>query len=74
MRGTTRTQATTRRARLQQLDIVLTVPASFDEEARELTVEAARQAGLEQLTLLEEPTCGRVCVDGWPPAAARRAR
>ena len=35
--------------------IVLTVPASFDEEARELTVEAARKAGLEHLTLLEEP-------------------
>jgi hypothetical protein len=35
--------------------IVLTVPASFDEEARELTVEAARRAGLERLTLLEEP-------------------
>src|SRR5271165_3974167 len=35
--------------------IVLTVPASFDEEARELTVEAARRAGLENLTLLEEP-------------------
>jgi molecular chaperone DnaK (HSP70) len=36
-------------------DVVLTVPASFDEEARELTVEAARQAGIEKLTLLEEP-------------------
>ena len=36
-------------------DIVLTVPASFDEEARELTVEAARQAGLQNMTLLEEP-------------------
>ena len=36
-------------------DIVLTVPASFDEEARELTVMAARDAGIERLTLLEEP-------------------
>ncbi len=36
-------------------EIVLTVPASFDEEARELTVEAAREAGLLRLTLLEEP-------------------
>lgn len=35
--------------------VVLTVPASFDEEARELTVMAAREAGIEQLTLLEEP-------------------
>src|SRR5207245_1258465 len=36
-------------------NIVLTVPASFDEEARELTVLAAREAGIENLTLLEEP-------------------
>jgi molecular chaperone DnaK (HSP70) len=36
-------------------DVVLTVPASFDEEARELTVAAAREAGIEHLTLLEEP-------------------
>jgi molecular chaperone DnaK (HSP70) len=40
---------------LAQSDVVLTVPASFDEVARELTVEAARRAGLERLTLLEEP-------------------
>jgi molecular chaperone DnaK (HSP70) len=42
-------------APLAEQDIVLTVPASFDEEARELTVMAAREAGLERLTLLEEP-------------------
>ena len=36
-------------------DVVLTVPASFDEVARELTVKAAREAGLSRLTLLEEP-------------------
>jgi molecular chaperone DnaK (HSP70) len=36
-------------------DVVLTVPASFDEEARELTVSAARDAGIEKLTLVEEP-------------------
>lgn len=35
--------------------VVLTVPASFDASARELTVEAAIAAGLENLTLLEEP-------------------
>jgi DNA-K related protein/Hsp70 protein len=35
--------------------VVLTVPASFDEEARELTVAAARDAGIEKLTLVEEP-------------------
>jgi hypothetical protein len=40
---------------LSEHPVVLTVPASFDEEARELTVEAARQAGIEKLTLLEEP-------------------
>jgi molecular chaperone DnaK (HSP70) len=42
-------------APLAAQDIVLTVPASFDEEARELTVMAANDAGLEKLTLLEEP-------------------
>jgi molecular chaperone DnaK (HSP70) len=41
--------------RLENQDIVLTVPASFDAVAKELTVEAARAAGLEKLTLLEEP-------------------
>jgi len=40
---------------LASQDIVLTVPASFDEEARELTVQAAREAGIERLTLVEEP-------------------
>ncbi|MEZ4360977.1 MAG: Hsp70 family protein [Kofleriaceae bacterium] len=39
----------------RELEVVLTVPASFDAAARELTVAAARQAGLERLTLLEEP-------------------
>jgi molecular chaperone DnaK (HSP70) len=41
--------------RLERQAIVLTVPASFDEEARELTVQAARDAGLDKVTLLEEP-------------------
>ena len=41
--------------RFEHQEIVLTVPASFDQEARELTVEAARRAGLHNLTLLEEP-------------------
>jgi molecular chaperone DnaK (HSP70) len=40
---------------LEQQDLVLTVPASFDEDARELTVKAAREAGLPHLRLLEEP-------------------
>jgi hypothetical protein len=42
-------------APIGEQSVVLTVPASFDEEARELTVAAAREAGLEKLTLLEEP-------------------
>jgi molecular chaperone DnaK (HSP70) len=42
-------------APLAEQELVLTVPASFDEVARELTVRAAREAGLERLTLLEEP-------------------
>ena len=42
-------------ALLEDQDVLLTVPASFDAVARELTVAAARQAGLEKLTLLEEP-------------------
>lgn len=40
---------------LEKQDIVLTLPASFDEVARELTVEAAKQAGLERIILIEEP-------------------
>jgi len=40
---------------LGKQQIVLTVPASFDAAARELTVEAAYAAGLEDVTLLEEP-------------------
>jgi hypothetical protein len=42
-------------ALLAEQQVVLTVPASFDEEARELTVQAARDAGIQNLTLLEEP-------------------
>jgi molecular chaperone DnaK (HSP70) len=41
--------------RLEHQEVFLTVPASFDAVARELTVEAARLAGLEKVTLLEEP-------------------
>jgi hypothetical protein len=41
--------------RLEAQEIILTVPASFDAAARELTIEAARAAGFEHLTLLEEP-------------------
>ncbi|CAD6879132.1 DnaK-related protein [Methylomonas albis] len=40
---------------LQDQDVTITVPASFDPAARELTVEAARSVGLGQAVLLEEP-------------------
>ena len=42
-------------APLAEQDLVITVPASFDPAARELTVESARAVGLEQAILLEEP-------------------
>jgi len=40
---------------IQNQEIFLTVPASFDAVARELTVKAASLAGLSNVTLLEEP-------------------
>lgn len=46
---------------LENQDVVITVPASFDEGARALTVEAARIAGLDNIRLLEEPQA--VCYD-----------
>jgi molecular chaperone DnaK (HSP70) len=36
-------------------EVLVTVPASFDPVARELTVVAAREAGFDKVTLLEEP-------------------
>ena len=42
-------------APLADQDVVLTVPASFDSVARELTVDAAQRAGLPSVRLLEEP-------------------
>ncbi|MDD2738835.1 MAG: Hsp70 family protein [Methylomonas lenta] len=41
--------------RLENQDVTITVPASFDPAARELSVEAARSVGLGQSVLLEEP-------------------
>jgi molecular chaperone DnaK (HSP70) len=40
---------------MEDQDITITVPASFDEIARELTVKAAASAGLSRIVLLEEP-------------------
>ena len=42
-------------APIDHQDVLVTVPASFDEFARELTLQAAKQAGLGEVTLLEEP-------------------
>ncbi len=54
-------------------DVVLTVPASFDEVARELTIEAAARAGLPQVTLLEEPQAVFYAWIDAHSATARRA-
>ncbi|MBR4835025.1 MAG: Hsp70 family protein [Thermoguttaceae bacterium] len=40
---------------LETQDVVLTIPASFDETARELTIRAAKLAGLPKIALVEEP-------------------
>ena len=42
-------------ALLEEQELVLTIPASFDEGARALTLQAARMAGLPTLRLVEEP-------------------
>ncbi len=47
--------------KLKDQDVVVTVPASFDETARKLTLEAAELAGLKKIVLLEEPQA--VCYD-----------
>ncbi|HDM8199568.1 TPA: hsp70 family protein [Vibrio harveyi] len=47
--------------KLEEQDVVVTVPASFDETARKLTLEAAELAGLKKIVLLEEPQA--VCYD-----------
>jgi molecular chaperone DnaK (HSP70) len=41
--------------RLEDQPVTVTVPASFDDVARNLTADAAKQAGLTHVTLLEEP-------------------
>ena len=51
--------------------ITLTVPASFDAVARELTVEAARAAGLPEVVLLEEP---QAALYAWVDAMGDRWR
>jgi hypothetical protein len=55
--------------RLEKQAVVLTVPASFDDVARNLTVDAARRAGIENLTLLEEPQAAFYCWLAMHPAS-----
>ncbi|MFB3818351.1 MAG: Hsp70 family protein [Candidatus Methylomirabilales bacterium] len=52
-------------------EVILTVPASFDAAARELTLDAARQAGWAHATLLEEP---QAALYAWLEAMGDRFR
>jgi molecular chaperone DnaK (HSP70) len=57
-------------APLADQEVVVTVPASFDAAARDLTLEAAKAAGLPRVTLLEEPQAAlyawlEAMGDGW---------
>jgi hypothetical protein len=56
---------------LENQEILLTVPASFDAVARELTVQAAQLAGLSNITLLEEP---QAAFYAWIEAGAKAWR
>jgi molecular chaperone DnaK (HSP70) len=39
----------------EEQNILITIPASFDAVARELTLQACKKAGIKNLTLMEEP-------------------
>jgi molecular chaperone DnaK (HSP70) len=56
---------------LAKQDVLLTVPASFDEAARQLTLQAAKAAGFKHVTLLEEP---QAAFYAWLDAAGDRWR
>jgi Hsp70 protein len=58
-------------APFNQQNITVTIPASFDPSARELTVEAAKAAGYDGLTLLEEP---QAALYNWIQASQGRWR
>jgi hypothetical protein len=58
-------------APFDQQDVTVTIPASFDPAARELTAEAARAAGYTALTLLEEP---QAALYNWIQTSAGRWR
>ena len=55
---------------LSKQEVTITIPASFDPAARELTAEAAKSVGFDNLTLLEEPQAAvynwiHACGEGW---------
>lgn len=55
---------------LSEQDVTITIPASFDPAARELTAEAANRIGFSSLTLLEEPLAAvynwiHACGESW---------
>lgn len=54
-----------------QQAVTVTIPASFDPGARELTADAARAAGYDALTLLEEP---QAALYSWIQGSAGRWR
>lgn len=54
-----------------QQEVILTVPASFDAAARDLTLKAATDAGLKNITLLEEP---QAALYAWLEAAGESFR
>lgn len=58
-------------APFEQQDITVTIPASFDPAARELTAEAAKAAGYDAMTLLEEP---QAALYNWIQTSAGRWR
>ena len=60
-------------ARFVEQEVMVTVPASFDEAARELTLEAARRAGYGPIVLLEEPQAAFYAWIDSHPAGQRAA-
>jgi molecular chaperone DnaK (HSP70) len=60
-------------SRFADQEVMVTVPASFDEAARELTQEAARRAGYGPIVLLEEPQAAFYAWVDSHAAGARRA-
>ncbi len=59
---------------LAEQEIVLTIPASFDEGARAYTLEAARLAGLPRVRLVEEPQAAFYDWLGRAPDVAQEAK